>query len=161
MAGSSQPSRARIRTATAADWMTVLRIEADRYLPDERLTPYFVRMAPLLFGRTFTVAERDDVDGYCLAGLEQAVSERAWVLSLAVNRSAEGCGLGRALIDDCLVRLGECRVREVLLTVAPVNTRALTLYEHVGFQATRLHKDFLGLGQDRLELCLKLHPPRG
>ncbi len=72
-----------------------------------------------------------DGAGYGLVG---RAGQRGYVQRLAVHPDAQGRGLGRALVVDGLWWLRRWRVREALVNTQEGNSRAVTLYERLGFR---------------------------
>ncbi|MGU9505078.1 GNAT family N-acetyltransferase, partial [Bacillus paralicheniformis] len=60
--------------------------------------------------------------------------DAAHVTQLCVRSGQRGRGLGAALLDHCLLELGNHGLRTVSLTVTESNRGALRLYERFGFQ---------------------------
>lgn len=52
---------------------------------------------------------------------------------LAVLPDAQGCGVGALLVDACVERARDLRLRRVVISVADDNERALRLYDRLGF----------------------------
>lgn len=69
--------------------------------------------------------------GYALTG---RAGDRGYIQRLAVDPRAEGAGLGSALLVDGLVWLRRWRAREALVNTQTGNTRAIALYERLGFR---------------------------
>ncbi|CAH0533624.1 Mycothiol acetyltransferase [Vibrio stylophorae] len=69
-----------------------------------------------------------------------------WVLSLAVDDSVQGEGIGRALLQQAMVRLNYQQIR---LTVDPENAPACHLYQRLGFFKVGEEQDYFGPGQAR------------
>jgi [ribosomal protein S18]-alanine N-acetyltransferase len=65
--------------------------------------------------------------------LSRIVIGEAEILSIAVNRSRRGRGIGRKLLDLHLRRLAGLAVRTVFLEVEQGNVPALRLYQRAGF----------------------------
>jgi ribosomal-protein-alanine N-acetyltransferase len=82
----------------------------------------------------YYVAAGDPVQGY--AGLWLAPPD-ADVQTIAVAPAAQGCGLGRRLLEHLMVRAREQQCRRVHLEVKAGNP-ALGLYEAVGFRTVRV-----------------------
>lgn len=137
-----------IALVAPADWSGILTIERLRH-GDHAYDPTFVRMIPLVFGRTCWVARADGaVMGYVLGAREDADPRVGWVLSVAV--AADGAGLGTRLTAACVAGLEALGVERVRLTVAPDNARAIAVYAKLGFAEVGLDPDFFGPGEARL-----------
>jgi ribosomal-protein-alanine N-acetyltransferase len=73
--------------------------------------------------------------GHHLAGfvLARIAADEAEILSIAVDRSARGRGLGRRLLQRALQQLAARGVRSVFLEVDAANEAALALYRRMDF----------------------------
>jgi ribosomal protein S18 acetylase RimI-like enzyme len=96
------------------------------------------------------VAEQEGaLVGYGLGGIG---SEGGWILGVAVEPSAQGAGIGRALTEAVLERMEARGVRSVSVTVHPDNPAALALYRSLGFEPERSEADYFGEGKPRVLL---------
>jgi ribosomal-protein-alanine N-acetyltransferase len=84
-----------------------------------------------------------DLVGFVIA--RHAAGE-AEVLSIAVDASARGCGLGGKLLQRNLQRLAGLGVREVFLEVGADNAPALALYDRMGFAQVGKRERYYGDG---------------
>lgn len=78
-----------------------------------------------------TVADARGLAGFVLS---RAAADEAEILSVAVDPSHRGAGLGRRLMDANLDALAGARVRSVFLEVEDGNASALAMYQRLGFQ---------------------------
>jgi ribosomal-protein-alanine N-acetyltransferase len=76
--------------------------------------------------------------------LTRAAADEAEILSVAVDRDAQGRGLGRQLLQRNLQRLAGLGVREVFLEVGAENEPALRLYEQMGFEPVGRRERYYG-----------------
>lgn len=60
-------------------------------------------------------------------------TKRAYMSLLAVRPEARGHGIGRILVDACLVQAGENGMTEIRVQTLGDNTQAMRLYECAGF----------------------------
>lgn len=108
----------------------VLEIDATAFEPFWRLDPDglddAIRATP---STRFRISA--DGHGYALVG---RAGERGYLQRLAVLPQAEGAGLGTALVVDGLSWLRRWRVREALVNTQERNTRAVDLYQRLGFR---------------------------
>ncbi|MFE0916910.1 GNAT family N-acetyltransferase [Streptomyces nigra] len=147
-----------MRGVTEADLPELLRV--DREVFPEDPYPYFVLRQHIdVHGDRILVLD----DGECLHGYALFVTTSdgyvCWVLSLAVSADQRGRGLGRRLMLEVLRQLRRERVHEVRLTVEPTNAAAIALYRTLGFSTDgRVHRDYLGPGEDRLIMVLEMGP---
>jgi ribosomal-protein-alanine N-acetyltransferase len=107
-----------------------------------------------LFPDLLLVAEGDALLlGYALGG---SGSERGWILGVAVEPSAQGAGIGRALTEALLERMTARGIRDVAVTVHPDNEAALALYRSFGFEQERSEPDYFGADRPRVVLMRKI-----
>jgi [ribosomal protein S18]-alanine N-acetyltransferase len=103
-----------------------------------------------LFPDLLVVAEKEGLlVGYALGARG---SQRGWILGVAVEPSAQGAGLGRALTEALLERMKARGVSKISLTVHPHNAPALALYRGLGFEQERSEPDYFGEGKPRAVL---------
>jgi ribosomal-protein-alanine N-acetyltransferase len=95
----------------------------------------------LAAGHYYLVAlDTDAVIGY--GGLAVSPPDEAWVQNIAVARSAQRHGVGRALMDALLGRARAAGVSSVLLEVAVDNGPAQKLYAAYGFDGVGIRKGY-------------------
>jgi len=91
-----------------------------------------------------------EIDG-ALAGywiLMMAAGE-GHILNCCVAPAWQGRGFGRALVEN-LINTARHHVTEALyLEVRPTNTRAVTLYQHLGFDGIALRRNYYPADQGR------------
>ncbi|PSM32025.1 GNAT family N-acetyltransferase [Haliangium sp. UPWRP_2] len=153
-----------VREATAADLPAIVELamalgrQHQGYDP-ERFTIDAFGATPVLIERTyrdfFEEALRDansmlyvgdrsgEVVGYVFGRVEEAsfidLSPRAgWIHDVYVRGSARGEGLGERLLDQAISALRGHGVREIMLSVSPMNGPARRLFEGRGFGVTML-----------------------
>lgn len=144
-----------IRKIEPDDFKHLLVIESESF--DSGYSPYFIKMIPILYGNTSFIAVKGrSAQGYGMAAIEQGNPRRAWLMSLAVRPKYRGAGLGEKLITHILKSLAEAKVSDVLLTVTPNNTKAVDLYQRLGFDTVKLLQDFYGPGEDRLLMKINI-----
>lgn len=82
----------------------------------------------------------------------------AWILRMYVAAGSAGRGVGRKLLQAVLARARELPgVQKLNLTVAAHNTRAVGLYESVGFRTFGREADAFRDAAPREELTMALH----
>jgi ribosomal protein S18 acetylase RimI-like enzyme len=93
------------------------------------------RVAQILAGSNLIVTARDD-NGTVL-GLARCMSDGAWICycsDLAVRESAQGRGVGRALLDKCTELLGP-RIGLVLVSYP----ESASFYDGIGMERAQAH----------------------
>jgi ribosomal protein S18 acetylase RimI-like enzyme len=88
------------------------------------------RLAAMLAGANFIMTARLDRPGRPLVGVARAITDFCWccyVAELAVSSSAQGLGVGKALLDEARRNLGPT----VSLVLASV-PEAVGFYERIG-----------------------------
>lgn len=118
----------------------VLAIEADLFGPQRWTAGMF--WSELAAGHHYLAALGDDGDLVGYAGLAAAPPTEAWVQNIAVARSAQRRGVGRALLEALLADADGQDVREVLLEVAADNAPAQRLYDAYGFVAVGVRRGY-------------------
>jgi ribosomal-protein-alanine N-acetyltransferase len=117
----------------------VLPLEADLFGEEQWSAGMFWN--ELAAGHYYLVAlDTDAVIGY--GGLAVSPPDEAWVQNIAVARSAQRHGVGRALMDALLGRARAAGVSSVLLEVAVDNGPAQKLYATYGFDGVGLRKGY-------------------
>jgi ribosomal-protein-alanine N-acetyltransferase len=92
--------------------------------------------------RNFYVVALDDaerVEGY--AGLSTTVDE-AWVQNIAVRRSAQRNGVGRAMLEALLGEAARLDIKQTLLEVAIDNAPAQRLYATYDFEPVGIRRGY-------------------
>jgi len=77
-------------------------------------------------------------------------------MSAAVKPGCQGRGVGTKLLSDSLRSLDEQGVTCVLLSVAPSNAAAISVYQKLGFEVVRKAEHYLGLREHRLIMQRKI-----
>jgi GNAT superfamily N-acetyltransferase len=88
------------------------------------------RLRRMIAGANLIVTARLDLDGRPLVGVARGISDGAWACYLAevaVSKSAQGLGVGRALLDAVRAEVGP----EVAVFLASVPDAA-AFYERIG-----------------------------
>jgi ribosomal protein S18 acetylase RimI-like enzyme len=80
----------------------------------------------------------------------------ATIRMLAVEPGAQGRGVGRALVDACLVRARGAGVRRIVLRTRPVMAAAQHLYESLGFRREPSHDEIVPGEYELLGYVLEL-----
>jgi GNAT superfamily N-acetyltransferase len=84
------------------------------------------------------VAENDQGERLGFATLSHEThftgEHQAYVNELATSEAAEGCGVGKALIEACEQWTREQGYRILALSTGAANERALGFYHHLGFR---------------------------
>ncbi|GIH18831.1 GNAT family N-acetyltransferase [Rugosimonospora africana] len=139
-----------IRPFTVTDLASTLALDREAFA-EQGYTSIVLRQARDVFDELFRVYEDGDggIAGYAMGAI---ATDRAtaWILALAVAKKHRGAGIGRALTVDLLSLLRARGVADVLLTVDPANTAAISLYQTTGFTVARTVDDYFGPGERRL-----------
>ncbi|PYE34307.1 ribosomal protein S18 acetylase RimI-like enzyme [Idiomarina fontislapidosi] len=103
----------------------------------------------------FICRDADNILAYAM----YAPAEKAntlWLMSAAVKPNCQGRGVGTKLLSDSLRSLDEQGTTSILLSVAPNNAAAVSVYEKLGFEVIETAEDYLGQGQHRLIMQRKI-----
>ena len=82
----------------------------------------------------------DTVQGY--AGLAVTGPDESWVQNIAVRRSAQRLGIGRALLEALLAEVARRGLPKVLLEVAVDNAPAQRLYATYDFESVAVRRGY-------------------
>lgn len=123
-------SEVRLRRATRTDQRRILAIDAAAFDAFWTLDADALVDAVGATPSSRLRISRDE-GGYALFG---RAGDRGYLQRLAVDPDREGHGLGTALVVDGLQWLRRRRVEEVLVNTQESNTRAVALYERLGFR---------------------------
>ena len=116
----------------------VLPLEEDLF-GAEKWSPamFWNELAQRNFYRVAT--EADEVLGY--AGLAVTADE-AWVQNIAVRRTAQRRGVGRALLEALLAEAARAGIKQTLLEVAVDNAPAQRLYATYDFEPVGIRRGY-------------------
>jgi len=147
-----------IRQAQPSDIEAIIAIEEESFAPEERyekkLLNTFLSASLKSQGVVMLIATPDSETkspaGYVLAEIEYNGSGESFgvadgsgeIISLAVAKTHEGHGLGRALLERVSKSLQEAGADRLVLQVRVDNASAIHLYESVGFVKERLLTKF-------------------
>jgi ribosomal protein S18 acetylase RimI-like enzyme len=103
-----------------------------------------------------------ELDGETVGGcqLMRVLDEPAffYVVGFYVRPPWQGRGIGKAFLATIEREARDLGAEGLVLTVAPDNRRALSLYENAGFVNERFISDFYGEGEDRHILRRRFFP---
>lgn len=106
--------------------------------------------------RSYVVVETgDEVVAYAGAFITPPDAD---VQTVAVRASAQGHGLGRALVERLLEEMARRGARQALLEVRADNASALRLYERLGFERIAQRSRYYPDGGDALIMRRSLAP---
>jgi len=89
---------------------------------------------------TVCAAENPDAPiAYCIL---QTLGTEAELLRIAVKKSGQGSGIGRALLTELFQQAKEQNIQKIFLEVRASNEKATRFYERSGFQKTGLRKNY-------------------
>ena len=90
------------------------------------------RLLKLEVGDRFIVAEKDGILGYAIS---EVSGNRGHIISMAVSPEYRRAGVGKALLQETIKRLGS-KIEEISLEVRAGNEAAMKLYEKFAFKRT-------------------------
>lgn len=149
-----------IRRAEPGDLEALIRLEEAAFTAD-RMTPR--SLARLLrAGRNdlLVAAQADGRLSGAVVLLRRRGSRQERVYSLAVDPSARGRGIARALLEAALEAASGRGAERVVLEVRPENGAALALYERAGFVRTHLSPGYYADGSAAVRMAFSF-PGRG
>jgi ribosomal protein S18 acetylase RimI-like enzyme len=109
-------------------------------------------------GAVFAAYLDGSVVGGCQLMRELDQPDFLYVVGFYVRPPWQGRGIGRAFLLEIERWAHELEADGLVLTVAPGNQRALSLYESAGFTRDRFIPGFYGEGQDRFILRWRFLP---
>ncbi len=148
-------SKLHFRTAKPTDAAHLAQLEHLQYGAESYPAPLFYQAVAQWPQLQWVAADGDEIAGFVMA----ANGERAnqiWIMSLLIGTNYRGMQLGKRLMHKVLDAAKRLGMHEACLTVAPENAAAIKLYHGLGFTEQAYLKDFLGPGEDRLQLHCKL-----
>ncbi len=144
----SPASGVAIRPAQRADAQQIVEIEASAFLEEDRFSIRQIRRMIDNPRATVLVAEQTRDGSPVILGWAVALvrTHRRWrsgrIYGVAVAHPAKGRGIGRALVQTLIDRLGESDISRVYLEVRADNAPAMTLYESLGFEPIAVLADY-------------------
>lgn len=149
-----RPEMPTFRPMTEADLEQVIRIERAAY-------PYPWTLGNfrdcLHAGYSCWVAELDQgMIGYSVL---LAVAGEGHVLNCCVSPPWQGHGYGRILMEHLLRTAREHGVEDLYLEVRPSNTRAIRLYQSLGFEGIALRRGYYPADQGREDALVMRYRP--
>ncbi|HEX5513482.1 MAG TPA: ribosomal protein S18-alanine N-acetyltransferase [Gammaproteobacteria bacterium] len=118
----------RIRRMVEEDVDAVMEIERRAYpFP---WTPGIFRDCLRVGYNAWVYVQKEQILGYALMSCGGG---EAHLLNICVDPEYQGAGLGRTLLQHVLRHAGRLGADQLFLEVRPSNTRALALYEDMGF----------------------------
>ncbi len=111
-----------------------------------------------LFPETFFVAlQETDVVGYCLAAQLASNRNKAWLLSICVEKEHQNQNFGSYLLLTALRALHQGGCEEIFLSCHPKNQIAKHLFERYGFRVIRTDNSYSGPNEPRHIMHLKIN----
>jgi len=130
-------TRVKIRRATSRSHQSILSVDHKAFDSFWRLDESGLQEAltatPI---SRLRVVRRGEVVGYAVTG---RAGRNGYLQRLAVAPDQEGSGIGSALIHDSLRWLKRSRVSRVWVNTQQANSRALALYQRLGFKSEQTH----------------------
>jgi len=138
-----------------------------RCLPENYTEGFFMGLYES-FPETFIVAEKDGaIVGYIMCRIESgfsgigfkpfSLSRKGHIISIAVLPEHRRKGLGRALIEEALERMGKFyNAKSCYLEVRVSNEAAINLYKKAGFEVQRTIRGYYIDGESAYIMSRKL-----
>jgi len=117
------------------------------------------------FPETFIVAEENgELVGYVMCRIETGlpdfgllgIAKRGHVISIAVLPEHQREGIATALMKKAMEGMKTYKARECYLEVRVSNSPAVSLYQKLGFEASRIVHGYYADGEDAYIMSLKL-----
>jgi len=144
----------KIRTFRGSDLDQVMAIENDSFPdPYNRLT---FRLLRRWVKEGFIVADDGGIVGYAVAETQGA---RGHIISLAVSPKSRRSGIGAALLQELIRRMGP-KVQSLFLEVRAGNEAAIRMYEKFSFRKTgEIRSPYYPDGEDAIIMARVLAQP--
>lgn len=138
-------SQLRIRSVRSEDLNAVSRIEDSTF--KDPYPPYFLAQLADANPNTFVVAvEKGELVGYAVV---DEWTDEQHLVSIAVLAGRRRSGVGQAMLNELLLRLGEGRLG---LELRRSNKEALSFYEKNGFSQTGIAHSYYKDGEDAIQM---------
>lgn len=147
-------SGVRIEPMQVSDLPAVVEIERAAFGDKNRDEKHFLEEMGRPWSRLWVA--RDERSVVCGFLLSWVVTDELQILDVAVDPSVRRLGLGLALMNHAFADARLSEIRLVLLEVRASNLPALTLYERLGFERTRVRRSYYPDGEDGIEMLLNL-----
>jgi ribosomal-protein-alanine N-acetyltransferase len=137
-----------IRTFRNGDLNQVMAIEKASF--SDPYTESFFWLLKLEVRDGFIVAEKERIVGYAISEIREG---KGHIISMAVSPNCRRAGIGEALLQESIRRLGP-KVKEIYLEVRPGNYAAIMLYEKFSFRRTaEVRKRYYHDGEDAIVMA--------
>jgi len=138
-----------VRKATLADLESIHQIEVLSF--HQGSYPLFVlrQFYDISNDYFFVAVHRESVVGYALGNLTKHLNQ-GWLLSLGVHPGHRGKNIGKLLSETLVEALESSYSSEICLTVHPDNTKAIKIYEALGFENSKFYDAYYGVKEPRL-----------
>ena len=155
MAGEAA-ARIEIRPARTGDLDALVALETALFATDRLSRRSFRRFISSRADVLLVAMENEVLRGYALVLLRRGTA-LARLYSIAVDQTAQGRGIARALVSACEDASSKRGAMVLRLEVHVDNARALGLYERLGYRVFGRYKNYYDDGADalRLEKILK------
>lgn len=108
-------------------------------------------------GRVFIALEQGEFLGSVQYLLDWEQPQKAYMFGIAITKKWQGKGIGTAFLKETFVQLLNDGIKEVELTVDPLNAAAIKVYQDkLNFAVTEFRKDEYGPGEDRVVMKVLL-----
>ena len=109
----------------------------------------FLLSKPAFYGAVLPAPDLSTaVDAYCLAYI---TSMRADIIAIGTDKTKQGCGFGRIILQHLIDMTEQHNVAEITLEVATDNRPAIRLYNSCGFHVSGIRKDYYYRGENRCD----------
>jgi ribosomal-protein-alanine N-acetyltransferase len=133
-------------------------------LPENYSTEFFMDLYER-YPDTFIVAEEDgEVVGYIMCRIETGlpdfgllgIAKRGHVISIAVLPKHQREGIGTAIMRAAMQGMRRYKAKECYLEVRVTNEPAVSLYNKLGFETSRVVRSYYADGEDAYIMSVKL-----
>ena len=141
------------RRLTVEDCQAVANLETQLF--DGRFNKADLRAMlnkPAFYGAVVQAADKSTIIiAYCLAHIK---SMQADIIAIGTEKTHQGCGFGRFILQHMITVAEHQNVAEITLEVAADNMPARNLYEACGFSVSGVRKNYYHRGKTRYDAVI-------
>lgn len=143
-----------IRPIEEKDLKDIIEIEEDNFIDCWTLKQYDYDLNANEFAFLFAVIHEDELIGYVDFWI---TFDQATINKIAIKKEYQKRGIGLILLEDTLSRIQSAEVNTITLEVRVSNSKAISLYQKVGFKTCVVKKNYYDDGEDAYYMIKELN----
>lgn len=143
-----------IRPVEEKDLKDIIEIEEDNFIDCWTLKQYDYDLNANEFAFLFAVIHEDELIGYVDFWI---TFDQATINKIAIKKEYQKRGIGLILLEDTLSRIQSAEVNTITLEVRVSNSKAISLYQKVGFKTCVVKKNYYDDGEDAYYMIKELN----